>query len=61
MLTRSRLVSPKENAPIPNDTHETGPTRFVRAGDVRFAYRLADRLVMIVYGRSFDLNSLGTA
>jgi hypothetical protein len=24
---------------MPNDTHETAPTRFVRAGDVLFAYR----------------------
>jgi pimeloyl-ACP methyl ester carboxylesterase len=24
---------------MPNDTHETAPTQFVQAGDVRFAYR----------------------
>ena len=30
---------PKENTPMPNDTHETAPTRSVQAGDVQFAYR----------------------
>ena len=29
----------KENSPMPNDTHETAPTKFVQAGDIQFAYR----------------------
>ena len=24
---------------MPNDTHQTAPTRFAQAGDVQFAYR----------------------